>query len=183
MWRSLYLVIFFSPMVGCVHNLKFKESIDREALKSSKWDDITLSESFFSEADASVDTSSGKSNHLSYKDLVEIGEPKKIGTSPATLSNIDYYRRLSFYLGAVGGIYSFIADSQENVRGRTLGNAVWGIGWTCWLGFGAVVRADIKKIMDEHNETFVANASKATVVGGADNPNNSWALLWQLRSF
>ena len=184
MWLGLYLVIFFlSSMVGCAHNPKLQDSIERESLKSSKWDDITLSESIFLEAGASINTSSGKSSQLSYKELVEIGEPKVIGTSPATLSSRDYYRRLSFYLGAVGGIYSYVADSQGNVRGRTLGNAAWGIGWTCWLGFGAIVRADIKQIMDEHNETFSANADTATGIRGANHASNSWAFLWQLRSF
>ena len=180
---SLSILLGLLSLVGCAHKPELESPAEKETVKLSKWEDVSLSESLISPATTTVQTASGRSSQLSYSDLMQVGYPSKLKITTETLFNTDYYRRLSFYLGAVGGIYSFIADSQGNVRGRTIGNAVWGIGWTCWLGFGAIVRADIRQIMDEHNEAIGANGLGRASSDGIDPRGNSWAVLWRLRNF
>ncbi len=181
MWLRLsYLVFMLSATSGCANKPLLDSVREKSLLESSKWNDVTLSESLVSPAHATVAVALGRSSPLEYKDLTQASRSTRMSVTTKTLTDLDYYRRLSFYLGAIGGIYSFVADSQDNVRGRTIGNAVWGIGWTCWLGFGAVIRADIRQLMDEHNEAIdgITNANS-----GTDDVSSSWAILWQLSSF
>lgn len=102
------------------------------------------------------------------------------GNDPVALGRLDLYRRISFYVGAVGGVYSFVADKQGNVIGRTIGNGLWGIGWTCWLGFGAVVRADLQKDTGETHDAFF-DKTDSVVSGNPSVP--SWALVWRYAEF
>ncbi len=174
------VLLLMGVIVGCVNKPLLDPANEKETLAKSKWQDVTLSETLMSPAPTIIDTESSRSSHQSFDDLY-LGIPHSKSTStPQILAQLDYYRRLGFYLGAIGGVYSFIADGRGDVRGRTLGNAVWGLGWTCWLGFGAIVRADIRQLMDEHNEAIDANGHGSA---RSDYRANSWAILWRFGSF
>ena len=176
----LAVLLLMSVSVGCVNKPLLDPANEKDTLAKSKWQDVNLSETLISPAPIIIDTETSRSRHQSFGDLHLAVPHSKSTSTPQTLAQLDYYRRLGFYLGAIGGVYSFIADSRGNVRGRTLGNAVWGLGWTCWLGFGAIVRADIRQLMDKHNEAIDANGHGSA---RSDYHANSWAILWRFGSF
>jgi len=172
----LIFICFAGFQAGCSKNHSLQQ---KELLANQAWLDVTVDESVAGPNRVTVTTAPPTDATLSYQEFVSVsGNP----IPERTLTNfqeLDFYRRLSFYAGTIGGIYSIIANNQGNIRGRTIGNGLWGIGWTCWLGFGALIRADSRLLLEQHNDTLQQAGSD--FAGRVDDP--AWTVLWRIREF
>lgn len=81
--------------------------------------------------------------------------------------------RRMFWTGLGGMAVANACNSAQFVPGRTAGIAVWGVGWTLWVGFAALADAELLE------QTSKVGLSLDLVPG----PHPRGSLVWRVAEF
>lgn len=173
---ALTRMLLTAFLTGCATN---QTPQPYEHLQLQTWLDVALDESLLGENQIALTSLPANADQLSYQEFARTIGSGKTEVITANFQKLDLYRRIGFYGGTAGALFSLIANKQGNIWGRTIGNGLWGIGWTCWLGFGALIRADARLFLEQHNESLQQTGSDSD---GHDDPR-AWAFLWRVREF